>query len=79
MARDLKPGDEVRTLGGTAKVLSVGPDQVRRVYNLEVADGHSFFVGRSGMLVHDNSLVEPTPAPFDAAPVLVATAPASPK
>ncbi|HEY2157408.1 MAG TPA: polymorphic toxin-type HINT domain-containing protein [Isosphaeraceae bacterium] len=76
MARDLKPGDEVRTLDGMAKVVSVGPDQVQRVYNLEVADGHSFFVGRAGMLVHDNSLVEPTPAPFDAPPVLVAKAPA---
>jgi hypothetical protein len=79
MARDLKPGDEIRTLDGTAKVVSVGPDQVQRVYNLEVADGHSFLVGRSGMLVHDNSLVEPTPAPFDAPPVLVAKAPAPAK
>ena len=77
MARDLKPGDEIRTLGGTARVVSVAPDRVRPVFNLEVAEGRSFFVGASGMLVHDNSLVEPTPAPFDAPPTLAAKAPAA--
>jgi hypothetical protein len=36
------------------------------VYNLEVLANHDFFVGREGMLVHDNSLVRPVAAPFDA-------------
>ena len=70
MARDLKPGDKVRTVGGQAEVISVDRDEVQPVYNLEVADGHSFFVGRHRTLVHDNSLVAPTPSPFDAAPAL---------
>ena len=67
MARDLKPGDTVRILGGLAKVELVEADLVQPVYNLEVAHGQSFFVGERGVLVHDNSLVQPTTEPFDAA------------
>jgi len=67
MTRDLKPGDLVRTLGGVATVEAVSPEVVQPVFNLEVAEGRSFFVGRLGVLVHDNSLVEATPSPFDAA------------
>jgi hypothetical protein len=70
MARDLKPGDSVRTLGSLATVASVETDTVQPVFNLEVAHGRSFFVGQAGALVHDNTLVEPTPEPFDAPPVL---------
>ena len=72
MARDLKPGDLVRTLGGVATVSAVEPDRVQPVFNLEVAEGNSFLVGKLGALVHDNSLVEATPAPFDAAPAVAA-------
>ena len=36
------------------------------VFNLEVARSADFFVGRAGALAHDNSLVEPVAAPFDA-------------
>ncbi len=67
MARDLKPGDTLRILGGVARVETVEADPVQPVYNLEVAHGQSFFVGQRGVLVHDNSLVQPTPDPFDAA------------
>ena len=72
MARDLKPGDLVRTLGGVAGVSSIEPDRVQPVFNLEVGEGNNFLVGKPGVLVHDNSLVEATPAPFDAptAPVV---------
>ena len=49
-----------------------GTTRVLHDINLEIADGRSFFVGQAGMLVHDNSLVEPTPAPFDAPPALAA-------
>ena len=62
MARDLKPGDVLRTLGGTAAVKSVEEDKVQPVFNLQVADGESFFVGRSGVLAHDNSTINPTPS-----------------
>ena len=71
MARDLKPGDVVRTLGGRSRVVAVETAPVQPVYNLEVARGQSFFVGR-GVLVHDNSVINPTPDPFDAEPTLVA-------
>ena len=65
MARDLKVGDPLRVLGGVASVASVEPNTTQPVFNLEVAEGKSFFVGRLGTLVHDNSLVEATPEPFD--------------
>lgn len=77
MARDLKPGDAVRTLDGTRTVDSVESDVVQPVFNAEVASGRSFFVGKQGVLVHDNSLVQPVLAPFDAKPDLAAVAHAS--
>jgi hypothetical protein len=68
MARDLRPGDAIRQLGGIARVEAVETEAVQPVFNLEVARGSSFFVGKAGSLVHDNSLVLPVPEPFDAAP-----------
>lgn len=72
MARDLKTGDKIRSVGGTSEVLRVGADRVQPVFNLEIAGNHSYFVGARGGLVHDNSLVQPTPAPFDVPASLVA-------
>jgi tetratricopeptide (TPR) repeat protein len=66
MARELKAGDTLRTLGGTVAIKSVGEERKQPVFNLQVADGESFFVGPSGVLAHDNSLINPTPDPFDA-------------
>jgi hypothetical protein len=66
MARELKPGDTLRMLGGLARVAAVDADVVQPVYNLEVAHGQSFFVGERGVLVHDNSVVQPTTEAFDA-------------
>jgi len=66
MARDLKPGDEVRVLGGVRSVASVSPAEVQKVYNLDVARSHSFFVGEVGALVHDNTLPELRFVGFDA-------------
>jgi hypothetical protein len=70
MARELKPGDRVRNLGGTAGIKSVRNDRTQPVFNLRVADGESFLVGESGVLAHDNSLIQPTTEPFDAVPEL---------
>ena len=70
MARQLKPGDTVRTLGGLARITSVSSDPVQPVFNLQVAEAQSFFVGTAGTLVHDNSVLQPVIAPFDAAPSL---------
>jgi hypothetical protein len=73
MARELKPGDVVRTLGGVATVARVTAAEVQPVYNLEVAEGHSFFVGDASALVHDNSLVAPATHTFDAPAEIAAT------
>ena len=67
MARDLKPGDEVRTLGGRVRVDSISPGAVQKVYNLDVAGSHSFFVGAEAALVHDNSLPALRAERFDVA------------
>ena len=67
MARELKPGDSVRTLGGTVKVESVEPAGVRRVFNLEVADCADYFVGAAGLLAGDNTLTGTRIRPFDIA------------
>jgi hypothetical protein len=66
MARELKPGDRVRTVGGLVTVRSVKDDLDQLVYNLEVARGGSFFVGQCGALVHDTSEVRSINRPFDA-------------
>ncbi len=68
MARELKAGDLLRTVGGTTRVTQVETDATQRVFNLRVAEGNSFFVGRIGALVHDNTLVRPVLEPFDATP-----------
>jgi Pretoxin HINT domain len=63
--RDLKSGDSLRALGGIAEVKSVRRGQSQPVFNLKVMQAQSFFVGERGMLVHDNSAVEPALQPFD--------------
>jgi hypothetical protein len=68
MARELKPGDRLRSLGGVSTVESVASAGSEPVFNLRVMQAQSFFVGKRGTLVHDNSLVEPVPRPFDAMP-----------
>lgn len=70
MARDLRVGDVVRALGRTAEVEAIDEGEVQPVYNLDVADSRSFFVGKLGALVHDNSLPTTTITPFDAVPDL---------
>jgi hypothetical protein len=72
MARDLKPGDTLRTLGGITKVESVEPDKVQLVYNLDVAEHRDFFVGNVRCLVYDFSIVQPVLLPFDQTPELAA-------
>ncbi len=70
MARDLKPGDTLRALGGLATVSTVDSGSVQPVFNLDVGEDADFFVGRGGALVHDNTLPDLRLAPFDALPSL---------
>jgi hypothetical protein len=72
MARDLRAGDVLRTVSGTVEVKSVTAEKVQPVFNLEVAEGHDFFVGKSGVLAHDHSVIKPVSDPFDARPELAA-------
>jgi hypothetical protein len=72
MARDLKPGDRLRTLAGLAEVSAVLMGRVQPVFNLKVQDGQTYFAGGRNLLVHDGSLVEPVYEPFDAVPELAA-------
>ncbi len=65
MTRELKPGDRLRVLGGTADVVALSREPKQHVYNLEVARKADFFVGRQGVLVHDATLVPPVEHPFD--------------
>ena len=70
MARELNPGDTLRTLGGLVRVAKVEPDSVQPLYNLDVAGPRSFFVGSSDVLVHDNTLPDHRLKPFDELPVV---------
>jgi hypothetical protein len=66
MARDLKPGNTLRTLAGLVRVASVEPDVSQLLYNLDVAGSRTFFAGSTGALVHDNTLPDPRQKAFDA-------------
>lgn len=66
MARELKEGDAIRTLGGVRRVSSIGKGEVQPVFNLEVAETSSYFVGSCGALAHDNMLPKAGEHPFDA-------------
>ena len=70
MARDLKPGDRLRAIGGVAEVTAVAMGRVQPVFNLKVKDSQTYFVGGPTLLVHDSSLVEPVYTAFDAVPQL---------
>ena len=67
MARELKPGDALRTASGVRGCANPTLDDVRPVYNLDVAN-HDYFVGTTGALAHDSTPSPPTPRPFDAVP-----------
>jgi tetratricopeptide (TPR) repeat protein len=67
-ARDLKPGDVLRTLGSTLRVLAVEPGPVEPLFNLDVAQNRTFFAGNGNVLVHDNTLPPARHALFDETP-----------
>ena len=73
MARDLKAGDSLRMIGGTATVESVEPDETQLMHNLTVAADGDFLVGSAGLLVHDYGFVLPVAVPFDRRGAVTAT------
>jgi hypothetical protein len=54
-AKELAAGMTARTWNGKAPVEAVKDSPSGRAFNLEVADFGTYFVGKSGMLVHDLS------------------------
>jgi hypothetical protein len=66
MARDLKTGDVLRTLGGSARVAAISAADDAPLYNLDVSQSRTFFVGAHDVLVHDNTLPDAHAAVFDA-------------
>jgi Pretoxin HINT domain len=65
MARDLKPGDPLRMIGGIVTIQSIEPGARQKVFNLTVAENNDFMVGKAGVLVHDFGFVQPVSEPFD--------------
>jgi hypothetical protein len=70
MARELKPGDVLRTLDGLVRVTKVEPDATQPLYNLDVSGSRTFFAGAGRLLVHDNTLPDHRLKPIDALPVV---------
>jgi hypothetical protein len=74
VARDLKPGDVVRTLGDVAPVVDIEAIPARPTFNVALFEGHALFAGDPAVLVHDNGIVRPPGKPFDAVADLDASA-----
>jgi hypothetical protein len=62
MAKELKTGDLLHSLGGAARIDKVEPAGEDKAYNLVVDDFNTYFVGQQGLLVHDNEFRKPTRA-----------------
>lgn len=59
-ARDVSTSSRVHTATGNAAIVSSQQDQPAETYNLVVADWHTYFVGRTGILSQDVQLPRPT-------------------
>lgn len=60
MARELQPGMQLHGVDQDATVDSVQEAKIQDVYNLVVADFGTYFVGQTRVLVHDNTMRQPT-------------------
>jgi hypothetical protein len=78
MARDLKVGDVVRTLGGQSAVRKIEQGPSQPVFNLDVAGARTFFVGDHDALVHDNTMPVQPASFFDERADLAAIKPSKP-
>ena len=69
----LDPFYSLRSLAGIVRVDRIEPDSVRPLYNFDVAGSRTFYVGRTNLLVHDNTLPDHRLKPFDTLPVVELT------
>lgn len=60
MAKTIEAGNPLVVVGGLAEVQSATPAEKADVYNLEVGEFHTYFVGKNRVLVHDNTCPQPT-------------------
>jgi hypothetical protein len=62
MAKELEDGAILHGVTGVPRVTAIEKAEKEEAYNLVVADFNTYFVGESGVLVHDNTLRTPTRA-----------------
>jgi hypothetical protein len=60
MAKELGDAAVLQAVTGAAPLAAVEPAGELEAYNLVVADFNTYFVGESGVLVHDNTPRRPT-------------------
>ena len=62
MAKELGDGAILHGVNGPVRIDAIESADEAEAYNLIVADFNTYFVGTSGVLVHDNTPREPTTA-----------------
>jgi hypothetical protein len=62
MARELDDGAMLHSVGGGNRIDAIRRAKDAETYNLVVADFNTYFVGKGGVLAHDNTPRRPTPA-----------------
>ena len=62
MAKESQPGDRLHCLSGATVIEKIAEQPAEAVYNLHIADFHTYFVGSEQILVHDNTTRLPTAA-----------------
>lgn len=60
MAKDLEPGMRLNTATGTTTIETIEPAGTGTVYNLVVADAHTYFAGKIRIYTHDVTPRQPT-------------------
>ena len=60
MAKRLKSGQQIHSIGGGLAVASIEPAQTEEAHNLVVQDFATYFVGHAAVMVHDNTFRKPT-------------------
>jgi hypothetical protein len=62
MAKELKVGDRLRKPAGSTEITNIDEPPPEKAYNLFIADFSTYFVGENRLLVHDNTMRQPTDA-----------------
>jgi hypothetical protein len=62
MAKELRCGEPLHGLHGSWPIRQIDELAEAEAYNLVVDEFHTYFVGRNGLLVHDNNFRQPTTA-----------------